>query len=209
MEVSTKSDAQLWRFVLGRTVHEFNNRIGGILSVSETHLAHPIDDVEIRQSLELIRDGAQAASDLVVAINDLLAAEETAADLIRLSDLRDYLRTKLTLFLPRHIQLAAPPAASDGIVKSNAKLLFFKFLSLVEKQLVERPPASLALELATKVEGSTGWLVYHVTGQTGPRYAQYCRTVFSELKPALAHFNVQEKTSEFQVALGFTLAKAR
>jgi hypothetical protein len=208
MEESPKSDAQLWRFVLERAVHELNNRVGGILSVSETHLSHTIDDSEIRQSLELIRDGAQAASDFVVAIIDLLAAEEGAADLIRLSELRDYLRTRLALFLPRHIQLITPPYTSDVVVRANTKLLFFKFLALVEKQLVEQPLPSFSVELALNVEGSTGWLTYRSSGQSGALQA-ICKSLFSRMKPALIGFNVQEKPPEFQVAIGFAAVKAR
>src|SRR6202050_2441991 len=99
MEELEDSSSPVWRFVRERAVHEFNNRVGGILSVSEAHLTRRIENRELRESLVLIRDGAQAASEFVVTMVDLLAADETAPEMTRLSDLRAYLRPKPAFFL--------------------------------------------------------------------------------------------------------------
>src|SRR5260370_14188579 len=102
MEELADSDARLWRFVLERAVRELNNRVGGILSISETHLSRRIENRELRESLELIRDGAKAGSDFVMAMADLLAAEESGPELTRLTAFQTYLRTNMRLFLPGH-----------------------------------------------------------------------------------------------------------
>src|ERR1700739_3002045 len=100
MEDLQNNGSLVWRCVLERTVHEFNNRVGGILSVSEAHLSRRIDNRELRESLHLIRDGAQAASEFVLTIADLLTAEDGEPEMMRLSDLRGHLLPKLRLFLP-------------------------------------------------------------------------------------------------------------
>src|ERR1700756_2477004 len=98
MEELQDSGSPVWRFVLERAVHEFNNRVGGILSVSEAHLSRRIDNRELRESLHLIRDGARAASEFVVTIADLLTAEEGDPEMTRLRNLRANLVPKLRLF---------------------------------------------------------------------------------------------------------------
>ena len=184
MEELQDSGSPVWRFVLERAVHEFNNRVGGILSVSEAHLSRRIDNRELRESLHLIRDGAQAASEFVVTIADLLTAEEGAPEMTRLSDLRAHLLPKLRLFLPSRIQINAPPCADDAEVRANANQLLFNLLALIQHELSGEPPASFSLELPLKVEGSIGWLIYHSTGgHEGAEQAEFCETVFSKMRP--------------------------
>jgi hypothetical protein len=209
MEESVDSDARLWRFVLGRAVHEFNNRVGGILSVSEAHLSRRIENRELRESVELIRDGARAASDLVMAMADLLAAEENDPGLTRLSDLQTYLRTKLAMFLPRHVQLIASPCAKDMVVRVNDKLLLFNLLALLQNELDGEQRASISVELTLKVEASTGWLIYRSSNRTGPAQTEFCRALFAKLKPSPSGLEIEETDSEFKVSIGFPAAKLR
>ena len=203
------SDARLWRFVLGRAVHEFNNRVGGILSISDTHLSRRIENRELRESLELIRDGAKAASDFVMAMADLLAAEESGPELIRLSDLQTYLRTKLRLFLPSHLQLIASAPAKDMVVRVNDKLLLFNLLTLLQKEQEGDQPASISVELALKVEASAGWLIYRASNRTGPVQSEFCRALFSKMRPSPIGLDIEETASEFKVGIGFPAAKMR
>ena len=208
MEESQDSGVLVWRFVLERAVHEFNNRVGGILSVSEAHLSRRIENRELRESLQLIRDGAQAASEFVMAMADLLAAEETGPDMMCLSDLRAYLLSKLRLFLPRHIQINTAACSVDAVIRVNAKQLLFKLLALLQNELSGEPPASFLLELALKVEGSVGWLIYHSTGGgAGVSQAEFCRAVFSKMNPSLSGLDIQEKPSQLEVAVGFPVVK--
>jgi hypothetical protein len=206
MEELEDSSSPVWRFVLERAVHEFNNRVGGILSVSDAHLSRRIENRELRESLWLIRDGAQAASEFVVTMADLLTADETAPEMTRLSDLREYLVAKLQLFLPRHIQIKRPAGPSDAVIRVNAKQLLFCLLALLQKELSGKQPASFLLELSIKVEGSIGWLVYRSAGRTGGVQAEFCKTVFSKMRTSLSRLDIQGKPSEFEVALGFPLA---
>jgi hypothetical protein len=206
MEEIQDSNSPVWRFVLERAVHEFNNRVGGILSVSEAHLSRRIDNRELRESLHLIRDGAQAASDFVVTIADLLTAEEGDPEMTRLSDLRANLLPKLRLFLPSRIQIKSPPCSTDAVIRVNANQLLFNLLALLEHELSEEPPVSFLLELALKVEGPSGWLIYHSTGgHPGPSQTEYCEAVFSRMRPALSGLEIQEKPSELEVAVGFAV----
>ena len=207
MEEPQDSDTQLWRFVLERAVHEFNNRVGGILVLSDTHLARRIENRELRQSLELIRDGAKAASDFVVTMADLVAAEETGPGLTRLSDLQTYLRTKLTLFLPRRLEISASPCEQDMVIRVNDKLLLLNFLALLQKELEGHPSASFSLELALKVEASSGWLNYRSTNRTGPALSEFCRSLFSRMRPSLVGLDIEETVSEFKVGIGLPAAK--
>ena len=208
MEESQDSGALVWRFVLERAVHEFNNRVGGILSVSEAHLSRRIENRELHESLQLIRDGAQAASEFVMTMADLLAAEETGPDMMCLSDLRAYLLSKLRLFLPRHVQINTPACSVDAVIRVNAKQLLFKLLALLQNDLSGEPPASFLLELALKVEGSVGWLIYHSTGGgAGVSQAEFCKAVFSKMKPSLSGLDIQEKPSQLEVAVGFPVVK--
>ena len=203
------SDARLWRFVLGRAVHEFNNRVGGILSISDAHLSRRIENRELRESVELIRDGAKAASDLVMAIADLLAAEESDPGLTRLSDLQTYLRTKLALFLPRHVQLVAAPSTKDMVIRVNDKLLLFNLLALLQKELDGDRLATIAVELALHVEGSAGWLIYRSSNRTGPKQTEFCRALFAKMKPSPSGLEIEETDAEFKVSIGFPAAKMR
>jgi hypothetical protein len=209
MEESPDSDAQLWRFVLGRAVHEFNNRVGGILAVSDAHLSRRIENRELRESLELIRDGARAASDFVMTMADLLTVEESGPELTRLSDLQTYLRTKLTLFLPRHLDLIASSCAKDLVVRVNEKLLLFNLLALLQKELEGDQSASISIELALKVEASAGWLIYRSSNRTGPAQTDFCRALFSRMKPSLIGLDIEEATSKFKVGIGFPAVKVR
>jgi hypothetical protein len=209
MEELEDSSSPVWRFVLERAVHEFNNRVGGILSVSDAHLSRRIDNRELRESLVLIRDGAQAASEFVVTMVDLLAADENAPEMTRLSDLRAYLLPKLQLFLPRHITIDTPAASGDVIIKVNAKQVLFNLLALLQNELSGEPPASFSLGLALKVEGPIGWLIYRSTGgREGSGQADFCKAVFCKMKPALSGLDIREKPSGLEVAIGFPAAAA-
>jgi hypothetical protein len=203
MEELEDSGSPVWRFVLERAVHEFNNRVGGILSVSDAHLSRRIENRELRESLWLIRDGAKAASEFVVTMVDLLTADETGPELTRLSDLREYLVAKLRLFLPRHIQIKTPPGSGDAVIRVNVKRVLFCLLALLQKELSGEQPASFLLELSIKVERSTGWLVYRSTGHAGGGQAEFCETVFSKIRPLLRRLEIQEKPPELEVAMGF------
>ncbi|MBV8228250.1 MAG: hypothetical protein JO232_24005 [Verrucomicrobia bacterium] len=210
MEELKASGSPVWRFVLERAVHEFNNRVGGILSVSEAHLSRRIDNRELRESLHLIRDGAQAASEFVVTIAELLTAEEGEPEMTRLSDLRGNLLPKLRLFLPSRIQISAPPCSGDAVIRVNANQLLFNLLTLLEHELSEEPPPSFLFELVLKVEGPIGWLIYHSTGgNAGAAQAGFCETVFSRMRPSLSGLDIQEKPSELEVAMGFPVVKDR
>jgi hypothetical protein len=208
MEELQDSGSPVWRFVLERAVHEFNNRVGGILSVSEAHLSRRIDNRELRESLHLIRDGAQAASEFVGTMVDLLTAEEGGPEVTRLSDLRAQLLPKLRLFLPSRIQINAPPCSGDAVIRVNANQLLFNLLALMQLELAGEPPASFSLELPLKVEGSIGWLIYHSAGgRPGAVQAQFCKAVFSKMRPSLRRLDIQEKASELEVAVGFPVVK--
>jgi hypothetical protein len=208
MEESHDSGSPVWRFVLERAVHEFNNRVGGILSVSDAHLSRRIENRELRESLQLIRDGARAASEFVVTMVDLLAAEESAPEMMCLSDLRAYVLSKLRLFLPRHIQINTPACSRDAVISVNAKQLLFNLLALLQNDLSVEPPASFLLELALKVEGSVGWFIYHSTGGgAGAAQAEFCKTVFSKMEPSLSGLDIQEKPPQLKVAVGFPVVK--
>jgi hypothetical protein len=208
MEELEDNDAPVWRFVLERAIHEFNNRVGGILSVSEAHLARRIDNRELKESLLLIRDGAKAASEFVVTLADLLAAEDTGPEMTRLSDLREYLLAKIRLFLPRHIKINTPDYADDTVVRVNAKRLLFNLLALLQHELSEEP-ASFLLELALKAEGRIGWLIYHSTGRVvGSDQAEFCKTVFVKMRPSLSGLQIREEPCEFEVAIGFPAGMA-
>jgi len=209
MEELQDSGSPVWRFVLERAVHEFNNRVGGILSVSEAHLSRRIDNRELRESLHLIRDGAQAASEFVVTIADLLIAWEGEPEMTRLSGLRGHLLPKLRLFLPSRIQINAPPCSGDAVIRVNANQLLFNLLALLEHELSGEPPASFLFELALKVEGSVGWLIYHSTGgNAGAGQAEFCETVFSRMRPSLSGLDIQDKPSELEVAVGFPIVSS-
>jgi hypothetical protein len=209
MEELQDSGSPVWRFVLERAVHEFNNRVGGILSVSEAHLSRRIDNRELRKSLHLIRDGARAASDFVVTIADLLTAEEGETEMTGLSDLRANLLPKLRLFLPSRIQIKAPPCSADAVVRVNANQLLFNLLALLERELTGEPPASFLLELALKVDDSSGWLIYHSTGgQVGAVQTEFCERVFSRMRASLSGLDIQEKPTELEVGVGFPVVSA-
>ena len=209
MEESQDSGSPVWRFVLERAVHEFNNRVGGILSVSDVHLARRIENRQLRESLQLIRDGAQAASEFVATMADLLAAEESTPEMMGLGDLRAYLFSKLQVFLPRHIRISTPACSADAVISVNAKQLLFNLLAVLQSELSGEPPASFLLELALKVEGSTGWLIYHSTGGVaGAAQAEFRKTVFSKMRPSLIGLDIQEKPSQLEVAVGFPVVKA-
>jgi hypothetical protein len=203
MEELEDSGSPVWRFVLERAVHEFNNRVGGILSVSDAHLSRRIENRELRESLQLIRDGAQAASEFVETMVELLTADETTPEMTRLSDLREYLLARLQLFLPRHIQIKTPAGSGDAVIRVNANRLLFCLLALLQKELSGEQRASFSFELSIKVEGSIGWLVYRSTGHTGGVRAEFCRSLFSQMRPLLRRLEVQEKPAEFEIAIGF------
>jgi hypothetical protein len=208
MEELKESGSPVWRFVLERAVHEINNRVGGILSVSEAHLSRRIDNRELRESLHLIRDGARAASEFVVTIADLLAAEEGGPEMTRLSDLRANLLLKLRLFLSSRIQIKAPLCSADAVIRVNANQLLFNLLALLEHEL-SGEPASFLLELAIKVEGPSGWLIYHSTGgHAGAGQTEFCETVFSRMRPSLSGLDIQEKPSELEVAVGLPVVSS-
>jgi hypothetical protein len=209
MEELQDGGSPVWRFVLERAVHEFNNRVGGILSVSEAHLSRRIDNRELRESLHLIRDGARAASEFVVTIADLLTAEEGEPEMTRLSDLRGHLLPKLRLFLPSRIQINAPPCSGDAVIRVNANQLLFNLLALLQHELSGEPPASFLFELALKVEGPIGWLIYHSTGGNGgTEQAEFCETVFCRMRPSLSGLDIRDKPSELEVAVGFPIVSS-
>jgi hypothetical protein len=91
----------------------------------------------------------------------------------------------------------------------NANQVLFNLLALLEHELSGEPPASFLLELALKVEGPSGWLIYHSTGgRAGAVQTEFCETVFSRMRPSLTGLNIQEKPSELEVAMGFPVVSS-
>ena len=202
------AESRLWRFVLGRAVHDLNNCVGGILSVTETHLARQIDDPELRESLELVGQSGRAGWDLIVAVTDLLTAEDGAAELTRLSDLLAYLARGLKLFLPRGIEVATPSFEGDTTVRVNAKLLLVKLLALIQSDSGNNHrSAASQRELALTLEPSVAWLIYRSTNRSGPELTSLSRALFSQIQPALKGLKQHEQKTEFEMALGLVIVK--
>jgi hypothetical protein len=126
----------------------------------------------------------------------------------RLSDLRTQLLPKLRLFLPSRIHINAPPCSGDAVILVNANQLLFNLLALIQHELAEEPPASFSLELVLKVESSIGWLIYHSTGgRPGAVPGEFCKTVFATMRSSLRRLDIQEKSSELEVAVGFPVVR--
>jgi hypothetical protein len=203
--IAAAEEARLWRFMLERAVHDLNNQLGGILSITEAHLARAIEDPEVRDSLELINGGARAGRDLLLAVTEALAADSGDPEVTSLRNLLAYLHDNLKLFLPRRTELVARPARSEGLVKVNAKALFARLLILVESELSNPNQPAWKGELALKFRSKTGWLIFRSQNRGGAAPSALCNRLFSSLRPPLAGYRFKEEATEFEVALGCEL----
>jgi hypothetical protein len=203
--ITAAEEARLWRFMLERAVHDLNNQLGGILSITEAHLARAIEEPELRDSLELINGGARAGRDLLLAVTEALVADSGGAELTSLGDLLAYLHDNLKLFLPRRTELIARPAGAEGLVKVNAKALFARLLILIESELSNPNQRTWKGELALKSRSKTGWLIFRSQNRSSAAPSALCNRLFSSMRPPLAGYRFKEEPTEFEVALGCEL----
>jgi hypothetical protein len=101
-------------FILRRVVHDLGNSISGINSLSDYHLRSGVDDPDLGESLELIRDSAEHSRDLLIMVGDLLQPPETAEELVKPSELLREATKIVTMFLPRAVQVEAAGGEDDG-----------------------------------------------------------------------------------------------
>jgi hypothetical protein len=85
----------------------------------------------------------------------------------------------------------------------------FNLLALLQKELEGDQPASISVELALKAEASAGWLIYRASNRTGPVQTEFCRALFSKMRPSPIGLDIEETPSEFKVGIGFPAAKMR
>ena len=205
--ISAAEEAHLWRFVAERAIHDLNNQLGGILSITQAHLARPIEDSELRDSLELINGGARAGRDLLLAMAEVLAAGGGAPDVISLENLLAYLHGNLKLFLPRCTELIAHSGDADAAVKVNPKALLVRVLILVESELSNLDQPTWKGELTLKARSKTGWLILRFQNRSRVAPSALCKRLFSSMRPPLSGYRFIETATEFEVALGFETVK--
>jgi hypothetical protein len=156
----------------GRLVHDFNNLLTGILSLSDAYLTQVPPDNPLHEGLALMNQNARQAVDVVQNLSRLYREKAGPPSYQNLNDLAAQYAALLGKILPRHTTTTCEPAAEslavyiDPIefrkVVLSVALLFAGVLPHSGRMVLKTfPPASLEISgevLDAERESITGFL---------------------------------------------------
>jgi hypothetical protein len=157
-EPSFKAD--LWHFLLLRTLHDLGNSISGILTLSTHHLRNELPAEEVAESFTLIRESAEAARQMLVAVGSITDEESQGPELVRVSDFLHELLRDLQIIVPRSVGLHLERLSSDAVIEVDQVRLRQAFFTLVAANCLSFGAKAGNIRLAEEDESGKVRIVY-------------------------------------------------
>jgi hypothetical protein len=179
LEPSFKAD--LWYFLLLRTLHDLGNSISGILTLSTHHLRNDLPAEEVAESFELIRESAEAARQMLVAVGSLTDEESLGPELVRVSDFLHELLRDLQIIVPRSVNLHLDRSSSGAVIEVDQVRLRQAFFTLVAANCLSFGAKAGNIRFGEEGESGKIWIVYRSEPKMDFDYRHRVAAIFEKL----------------------------
>ena len=201
LESSFKTE--LWHFLLLRTLHDLGNSISGILTLSTHHLRNELPAEEVTESFKLIRESAESARQMLIAVGSLTDEESQGPELVRVSDFLQELQKQLQIIVPRSVSIHLKGDSSDAVIEVDQGHLRQAFVMLVATNCLSFGSRAGNIRLSEEIESGKIWIVYSSERKLdfdhGPRVAE----IFAKLNIPSDDLVWNETSEELKLKIGF------
>jgi hypothetical protein len=194
-------------FLLRRVVHDLGNSISGINSLSDYHLRSGVNDPALEESLTLIRESAELARELLVAVGTLLQSDDGEEELVPVQCLIVETAKAISLLLPRSVKLeTSGDGRTDAVISIQRENFVRKILSLVAMEMVDLRIPSGSIRLNWVIQGSNVQILFLSTIQSASPLREQAVSFLAELSPRTEVKQIAEEGT-FSLAIDFPIAE--
>jgi len=195
--------ADLWRFLLLRAIHDLGNSVSGILTLSTHHLRNELPPEEVTESFKLIKESAESARQMLMAVGSLTDEGSEGTELVRVSDFLTDLLAQLERIVPRSVSLHLHDETGDAIIEVDPAHLRQAFVTLVAVSCSSFGARAGSIRLGGVVDSGKIWMVYTSTDHTSFDLINYATEIFGKLDPPPADVGSIETDAGMQLRIGF------
>jgi hypothetical protein len=181
-------------FLLRRVVHDLGNSISGINSLSDYHLRSGVNDPVLEESLALIRESAELARELLVAVGTLLQTSDGQEELVSVQSLIVDTSKVISLLLPRSVKFETScDGHTDAVISILRDEFVRKILSLVAMEVVDLRVPSGSMRLSWVMHGTKAQIRFLSTIQSASPLRERAVSFLAELSPGIEVKQVAEE----------------
>jgi len=181
-------------FLLRRVVHDLGNSISGINSLSDYHLRSGVNDPVLEESLALIRESAELARELLVAVGTLLQTNDGQEELVSVQSLIVDTSKVISLLLPRSVKFETScDGHTDAVISILRDEFVRKILSLVAMEVVDLRVPSGSMRLSWVMQGTKVQIRFLSTIQSASPLRERAVSFLAELSPGIEVKQVAEE----------------
>jgi hypothetical protein len=130
------------------------------LTLSTHHLRNELPAEEVAESFALIRESAEAARQMLVAVGSLTDEESQGPELVRVSDFLHELLRDLQIIVPRSVSLHLERRSSDAVIEVDQVRLRQACFTLVAANCLFFGAKAGSIRFAEEGESGKIWIVY-------------------------------------------------
>ena len=198
--------AELWRFLLLRTIHDLGNSVSGILTLSAHHVRHELPIEEITESFKLIQESAESAREMLITVGSLVDDESQGPEPVRVSDfLKDLLR-QLSRIVPRSVSLQLDGELSDAIIEIDSCHLRQAYVALVAASCLAFGAKPGSIQFAAEAEAGKIWMVYSASHRADSDLVRQAAEIFGNVNPPPDELAWSETDQELRLRIGYSPA---
>ncbi len=194
---------ELWHFLLLRTLHDLGNSISGILTLSTHHLRNELPSEEVAESFKLIRESAESARQMLMAIGSLTDEESQGPELVRVSDFLHDLMQQLQIIVPRSVNLQLEGDSSDAVIEVDQNHLRQAFVMLVAADCLSFGARAGNIRFGEETESEKIWIVYSSEHKIDFDHSRRSAEIFEKLNLPPGDLIWSETEEELKVRIGF------
>jgi hypothetical protein len=195
--------AELWHFLLLRTLHDLGNSISGILTLSTHHLRNELPSEEVAESFKLIRESAESARQMLMAIGSLTDEESQGPELVRVSDFLHDLMQQLQIIVPRSVNLQLESDSSDAVIEVDQNHLRQAFVMLVAADCLSFGARAGNIRFGEETKSGKIWIVYSSEHKMDFDHSRRSAEIFEKLNLPPGDLIWSETEEELKVKIGF------
>jgi len=194
---------ELWHFLLLRTLHDLGNSISGILTLSTHHLRNELPSEEVAESFKLIRESAESARQMLMAIGSLTDEESQGPELVRVSDFLHDLMQQLQIIVPRSVNLRLEGDSSDAVIEVDQNHLRQAFVMLVAADCLSFGARAGNIRFGEETKSGKIWIVYSSEHKMDFDHSRRSAEIFEKLNLPPGDLIWSETEEELKVRIGF------
>jgi hypothetical protein len=195
-------------FLLRRVVHDLGNSISGINSLSDYHLRSGVNDSALEESLTLIRESAELARELLIAVGTLLQRGDGQEEFVPVQCLIVDTAKAISLLLPRSVKLeTSGDGRTDAVISIVRDDFIRKILSLVAMEVVDLRIPSGSIQLSWVVQGRKVQIRFGSTIQSESPLRERAVSFLAELSTG-AEVKQTAEEGAFSLAIDFPLVES-